>query len=210
MGLNVAYTTSPSLLVRIRDPENTDAWEEFVEIYSPIVRRYCFQRGLQISDVEDITQDVMTTVTTKIRQFDYDPRRGRFRAWLGTVTANRIKTLLAKNSKRVGKVLQAVDEKDQSEHRYADPDSDWVDIFSEQIFRIACDRIRSVSSETAWRCFESTWIHNLSPQEVARRLEIAVHSVYVNKSRVLKRLEKEVQCLADDLPMIDGMNCELN
>ena len=207
--VSVTYTTSPSLLLRIRDPNNTDAWNEFVEIYSPIVRRYSLQRGLQTSDVEDITQDVMATVATSIRKFDYDPRRGKFRSWLGTVTANRIKTLLARNSRRKGK-LQPVQAPEPADDRYRDPDSEWVTIFSERIFRIACERIRAISSETAWQCFESTWIHNLSPQEVAGRLEIAVHAVYVNKSRVLKRLEKEVQHLAEDLPMMDGINCELN
>jgi hypothetical protein len=36
--------------------------------------------------------------------------------------------------------------------------------------------------------------------EVAKETGIPVHSVYVNKSRVLQRLEKEVRMLADDFP----------
>ena len=32
-------TTRPSLLVRLRDPMDSRAWSEFVEIYGPLIRQ---------------------------------------------------------------------------------------------------------------------------------------------------------------------------
>ena len=46
-----------------------------------------------------------------------------------------------------------------------------------------------------------TWMENISAADVAAKLEIPIHSVYVNKSRVLKRLENEFLMLSDDYPL---------
>ena len=63
------------------------------------------------------------------------------------------------------------------------------------------DRIRSEFEPETWNAFESTWVLKESPARVASRLGTAIHAVYVNKSRVLKRLEAEVLKLAEDLPL---------
>ncbi|MEM8671344.1 MAG: sigma-70 family RNA polymerase sigma factor [Planctomycetota bacterium] len=193
--------TSPSLLIRIRDPEDSDAWGQFLALYTSIVRDYCIQRRLQPSDVDDLAQDVMTAVANSIRTFEYDPAKGRFRAWLGTVTANKIKSFLLKQSRRGG-VPSSRDHLVQvSNETVSDPDSEWVSIFSERIFSTACARIRSKSAETAWACFEASWIRKSPASEVAETLGIPVHQVYVNTSRIMKRLESEVRLLAEDSPV---------
>jgi RNA polymerase sigma-70 factor (ECF subfamily) len=185
-------------LLRVRNPNDVEAWEDFMSIYAAIVRGYCLQRRMQASDVDDITQDVMATVAEKIRSFEYDPAKGRFRAWLGTVTINRIRDWIGRNGKLPSPLLNIdTDEK----AAYQDPDSTWVAIFSEQIFRKACQRVRGGFADLTWDSFEATWIRNEAPAQVAKVLGIPIHSVYVNKSRVLKRLEAEVRALAEDLPL---------
>ena len=42
--------TRPSLLVRIRDPRDREAWGQFVEIYAPLVYEMARRRGLQDAD----------------------------------------------------------------------------------------------------------------------------------------------------------------
>ncbi|MEL6110376.1 MAG: sigma-70 family RNA polymerase sigma factor [Planctomycetota bacterium] len=197
--------TSPSLLIRIRDPDDSDAWRQFLALYTSVVRDYCIQRRLQPSDVDDLAQDVMTTVANSIRTFEYDPAKGRFRAWLGTVTANKIKSFLLRQSRRGG-VLNSRDHVAWAPNEaFSDPDSEWVSIFSERIFATACARIRSQTAETAWECFESSWMRKLPASEVAENLGIPIHQVYVNTSRVMKRLESEVRLLAEDSP-VAGLN----
>lgn len=204
-------TTSPSLLLRIRNPDDEDAWEQFLAIYTSIVRDYCFQRRLQIADVDDIVQEVMTTVTKAIKNFEYDPSKGRFRAWLGTVAANTIKSHLNKEAKR-RKTTEKLNDLETGSTtgidlaHCADPDSEWVEIFSERIFRAACTRARPHFSDVTWNCFEAAWIQNESAGDIAKNLGIPIHSVYVNKSRVLKRLEAEIRQLVDDLPVTSSVN----
>jgi len=192
--------TSPSLLLRIRDPHDGDSWETFQAIYRPMIHAYCTKRGLQEADSLDVVQDVMSAIHRSIQKFDYQPEKGRFRAWLGTVTANKIKTLKQKQSLNPPINLDQISSRASQTGNLpiADPDSDWIAIFSEHIFQTACDRVRSRVEVTTWSCFQATWVEHQPAFEVAAKLGIPIHSVYVNKSRVLKQLEAEVLLLADD------------
>lgn len=173
-----------------------------MNIYSVIVKDYCFQRRLSSTDTDDVIQEVMRKVSSAIRSFDYDPTKGRFRAWLGTVAANTIKSHMTATSRRSSKHATETDFGKPLESSQ-DPDSAWVEIYSERIFSAACKDIRPRFNPTTWACFESTWIQQKSARQVATELSIPIHSVYVNKSRVLKSLEEKIRYLAGDLPTID-------
>ncbi len=54
--------TKPSLLVRLRDPLDAEAWRTFVGLYAPLVYRYGRRRALQDADAADLTQEVMGEV----------------------------------------------------------------------------------------------------------------------------------------------------
>ena len=93
MSLDPDSVTSPSLLARVRDPDDEAAWEDFVDRYAPKIFAWCRQHRLQDSDAADVTQDVLCKLVAAMQRFQYDSRRGRFRGWLKTVTANAIHDL---------------------------------------------------------------------------------------------------------------------
>jgi RNA polymerase sigma-70 factor (ECF subfamily) len=185
--------TSASLLLRLRDARDGDAWDSFVAVYGPLVRRHCVRRGLQDSDAADVAQEVFARVAKAIRSFEYAPERGRFRGWLGTVVANEIATFRAKAGRRPADGGTADDA--------PGPDPSWDRAFTEHVLAVASDAIRPEFEPNTWAAFEATWVKGERPEDVAKRLGTAIHAVYVNKSRVLKRLEAEVMRLADDLPL---------
>jgi hypothetical protein len=80
--------TQPSLLLRIRDAFDAESWRTFVSIYAPLIYRSCRRRGLQDADAADVGQEVLAQVARSIREFEYQPGRGRFRDWLGSVVRN--------------------------------------------------------------------------------------------------------------------------
>src|SRR5437588_1688494 len=82
--------TRASLLVRIRDAGDEEAWTEFVEIYAPLIYGFSRKRGLQDADAADLTQEILRTVAHSVHRLDYDPKRGTFRGWLFTVVRNRL------------------------------------------------------------------------------------------------------------------------
>lgn len=193
-------TTSPSLLLRIRNQSDSHAWQTFEEIYAPVVRSFCRRRGIQEADVDDLVQEIMIRVAKAIRQFDYDPKRGRFRSWFGRITNNRVKSFLrARATQLTGRSDDIVFD------RIADPDSlsDWNVAFCQKVLTVACDRIRPRFEAQTWASFELTWLKQLSAAEAADRLNLPIHTIYVNKSRVLKQLEAEVRALSDEFPVYE-------
>src|SRR5271157_277367 len=88
--MSSAPETRPSLLIRVRNPADRAAWQEFVEIYRPVVLRLAQYKGMQAADAEDIAQDVLVAVAKAVEQREHDPKRARFRTWLQRVANNAI------------------------------------------------------------------------------------------------------------------------
>ena len=55
--------THPSLLIRLRDARDGAAWALFVEIYTPLIYRYCRKRHLQEADAAEVAQEVPVSYT---------------------------------------------------------------------------------------------------------------------------------------------------
>lgn len=191
--------TSPSLLLRIRNPDDENSWQRFNSVYSPVIRSYCRRRGIQATDIDDIAQEVMSSVAKAIQSFEYQPKKGKFRGWLATVTANKLRNFANKSTIEREKYVQYVDQLANK----PDSDSQWTELFMQQVFKAASDQIRQEVEDKTWRSFERTWIDGVPAAEVAEELGLPVHTVYVNKSRVLKRMESEFLMLSDDYPFTD-------
>ena len=103
--------TRPSLLIRVRDPADQAAWQEFVEIYRPVILRLARQKGMQAADAEDVAQEVLTAVAKAVEQREHDPKRAKFRTWLHRVANNAILDALTRGKPDRGSgdsALQAV------------------------------------------------------------------------------------------------------
>lgn len=78
-------TTNLSLLAKLRsDPADQKSWREFVEYYGAKIYAWGLQWGLQPSDAQNMTQDVLVSLSKQMKRFEYKPG-GRFRSWLKTV-----------------------------------------------------------------------------------------------------------------------------
>src|SRR5579884_1657537 len=91
--------TPASLLQRLRQPDSRQAWERFVDLYTPLIFFWGVRAGLPAQDAGDLVQDVFATLLTKLPEFDYDRDRS-FRAWLRTITLNRWRDLRRRQAVR--------------------------------------------------------------------------------------------------------------
>ena len=83
-------STRPSLLVRLRDSQDHEAWTQFVNVYGPLIYGFARRQGVQDADAADLMQDVMRSVSAAIGRLDYDRNQGTFRGWLFTVVRNQL------------------------------------------------------------------------------------------------------------------------
>jgi RNA polymerase sigma factor (sigma-70 family) len=196
--------TRPSLLARVRDVHDAEAWNTFVALYAPLVYRYLRQRGLQDADAADLTQEVMGAVARAIRSFEYRPERGRFRDWLRTIARRRLARFLHGRSCRPEETrdIEAMEDLEEIEDG---SDVEWDEAFSARVLVTALRRIRPCFEPMTWRAFERVWLEDRSAAETARELSIRIDRVYLAKSRVLKRLEKEVQEIVEDFSWLDAL-----
>ena len=185
-------TTQKSLILRIRDVSDADAWSHFVEIYGPLVYRYGRRQGLQDADAADLSQTVLTEVAHCIDRFDYDAAIGRFRNWLMVIARYKLSRLSKKQARHSGsgdtQMLNLLEQ-----HPAGDDFAEkWESEYRDHLFRWAAEQVRHEVEEGTWLAFWRTAVENRSPADVAEELGIKVGTVYVAKSRVLLRIRDKI------------------
>ncbi len=188
-------TTRPSLLLQIRNPHNTAAWTQFVEIYMPLVHRYAVRRGLQDADAADVAQDVFKAIAARASHFQYDPTRGSFRSWLYTVARSKLHNHLARRRKQEratgeSRVRQILESQPDSDH---EDETQWNIDYQRQMFDWGAQQVRPSVQEATWSAFWQTAVEQKPAGEVAELLGMSIGAIYVAKSRVLAQIRQRIQ-----------------
>jgi RNA polymerase sigma-70 factor (ECF subfamily) len=186
-------TTRPSLLLRIRDCADAQAWAEFVDIYAPLVFGFARRQGLQSADAADLTQEVLRAVAGAAARLEYAPQRGSFRGWLFTITRNRLRNFLASRRRHpVGSGDSAAQRLLEEQPARQEDEVEWDRDCERRLFAWAAEQVRTTCQETTWRAFWLTAVEGKSGKEVARVLGLTQAAVYLAKRRVMARLKEQV------------------
>jgi RNA polymerase sigma-70 factor (ECF subfamily) len=186
-------TTSATLLERLRNPLDQEAWSRFVRLYTPLLFYWGRKCGLQDEDVADLAQEVFAVLLRKMPEFSYD-RHKSFRAWLRTVTQNQWRDRLRRRQTRP---LPGDD------HRLAElaaPDD--IAALQEEEYRVhlvgrAMQLVLQDFEPTTWQAFWEFAVEGRPAAEVASEVGLSPAAVYGAKSRVLNRLRQELQGFLD-------------
>jgi RNA polymerase sigma-70 factor (ECF subfamily) len=191
--------TRPSLLVRIRDSRDRQAWDQFVEIYAPLVYQTARRRGLQDADACDLTQDVLRSVAQAIGRLEYDRRKGTFRGWLFTVTRNKLNSFVETQRREPrGTGGGQAESLLEAQANPTDESEVWNREYRQRLLAVAAEQVRPSFEETTWQAFWQTAVEDQPAKRVAARLRISVGALYIARSRVLSRLKSQVQALLDE------------
>lgn len=188
-----APVTRASLLLRVRNVNDDAAWSQFVEIYTPLVFRYCRGRGLQDQDAADVAQESMRAVAKAIAKFDYDPKRGKFRNWLLTVVQSKLLDFVVQQQRQPALASETSLRWKIDNDSLNAGESVWEADYYRAILNWAAERIRGEFQVSTWQAFWQTTIDERDGKEVAASLGLSVGAVYVAKSRVIARLKEEIQ-----------------
>ncbi len=192
--------TRASLIVRLADAQNEEAWHEFVRLYEPVVYRLARRRGFQHADAEELVQEVMLAIARAAEGWVPDPQRGRFRTWLHRIARNLMVNFLTRRKHQVwGTGKSDVQQMLEAE---SDPQSAVTQLFEveyrRETFRWAASQVEREVKGTTWQAFWLSTIDDLPAAEVASRLKISVGSVYIARSRVMARLRRLVDKARDE------------
>lgn len=191
--MNSAPDTRGSLLIRVRDPADQAAWYEFVEIYRPIILRLARQKGMQEADADDVAQQVLVAVAKAIEQREHDPKRAKFRTWLGRVAHNAILNALTRRRRDRGSGDSALLAVLNGHASHTGPDSDLLRLERRrEVFRWAVRQIRKEFRQATWDAFWLTAVEGRAVEVVAKELEKNRGAIYAARSRVIRRIQEKV------------------
>jgi len=189
--------TQGTLLVRIRDAQDTDAWGEFTALYSPLIQGFARKYGLQDADASDLTQEVLQLVAAAFKGQQYDASRGSFRGWLYTVVCNQVRKMLGR--RKAHQHGTGGTEAQLRLEQHISPESDesaaWNADFEQRMFVHAASQVRGDFKEVTWQAFWATGVEGRPAKEVAAELDLTVAAVYLAKGRVTARLKEQIQLL---------------
>jgi RNA polymerase sigma-70 factor (ECF subfamily) len=199
--------TRLSLLVRLTrsGPSDERAWREFVDYYAPVIYRWCVRRGLQDTDAQDVTQQVLLKLATKLPAFTYDPTKS-FRSWLRTLTYHAWADFLSERDEVASghptawAALTTAEAREDLLRRIEDE-------FDLELLEQAMARVRGRVEPATWEAFRLTALEGMPAAEVARRLGKQVATVYVLRSNVQKLLQAavaELEASRDPAPAPDA------
>jgi RNA polymerase sigma factor (sigma-70 family) len=191
--MNSDPETRASLLIRVRNPADQAAWQEFVEIYRPLILRLARQKGMQEADGEDVAQQVLAAVAQAVGQRKHDRKRAKFRTWLNRVAQNAILNALARGRPDRGSgdsALLAVLNQHQSP---TGPDSALLRLERRrEIFRWATRQVRKEFQPTTWAAFWLTAVEGRTVESVAGEIGKNPGAVYAARSRIMRRVREKV------------------
>ncbi len=185
--------TPSSLLERLRQPFEPEAWAQFVSLYTPMIYAWARRVGLQEQDAADLVQDVFVTLLRVLPTFDYD-RRQSFRRWLWTVTINQWRKDRNKPSNRMAVGLEGQPEPVAVAN---DLEGAWEAEYQHHLINQALLMMQADFEETTWKACWEMVANGRSAAEVATELSLTVGAVYAAKFRVLKRLRRDLEGLLD-------------
>jgi RNA polymerase sigma-70 factor (ECF subfamily) len=191
--------TSASLLERLRRQPDGESWKRLVDLYTPLLRGWLRRNLVPPDDADDLVQEVMTVLVRELPQFQYDRRCGSFRAWLRTITVNRLRMFwrsrrsrpLATGASDLARKLDELEDPHSALSRLWDHDHD------RHVAHRLLQLIEPEFEAATWRAFQRVALDGATPAAVAAELGISPNAVYLAKYRVLHRLRQEMQGLTD-------------
>ncbi len=180
--------TRSTLLARLTDRNDAEAWTTFNDLYRPMLVGYARKRGLNDADADDVSQQCIEAVLANIDQYQHT---GSFKAWLRTIAQNRIRDHFRKRrEQQIGSGLWAAQPDDQPA-----ADELWERHWLAEHLRYCVEKVRPDIAEHTYRAFVENVIEERPAAETAELLGLTVNPVYVAKFRVLERIRNMLRDL---------------
>lgn len=180
--------TSVGMLLQVLNGDR-HAWERFAVHCQHVISCWCRGKMVADSDLDDIVQESMLVVLTKIHQF----RRtgtGSLRAWLRAIAWRCRCEAISKS--------RSLDRLKETQNFYRGATSD-IELLEQQFDHLkeleSLERcltvVRQRVEAATWSAFQKHALEKLSGAVVAQELGLSVESVYAAKWRVLRLLRME-------------------
>ncbi len=190
-------STRLTFIMRLRDRADTLSWQEFHERYGQLLYRYARARGAGHADAEDVIQEVELYLFKAMDGFEYDVRKGRFRAYLRAAVVHAMGRRASREARQPA-VLDPQNFDYLAGQTEASADARWEREWQLHRLRWAMRAIADEFEPHTLKAFELHVLADRPVADVATELGLSTASVYQARSRVLKRLKERLAELDPD------------
>lgn len=189
----MSTNTRISLLERARSRDSA-AWRDIVELYGPLVASWCHKSLPDSHSVADCVQDVFASVSVSLDSFEPQHKTGSFRAWLWTVTRNKIRDQVRRTDRQTpatgGSTMLGVIQQHPDDMVQTDEPTN--DIELKELTQRALEQVRAEFEPKTWNAFWRTVVDGIATSVVADELQVTAATVRQHRSRVLRRLRQQL------------------
>jgi RNA polymerase sigma-70 factor, ECF subfamily len=185
-------TTSRTLLEKVRDRCDEEAWSRFVERYWRLIYWVARRAGLPESDAEDVVQEVFAKLVAAMPTFEYDRTRGTFRAFIRTIAERHI---VDRRRTRTRVTLPSGAGNDLETNEF---EVIWEREWQRSRILLALDEVAREIEPRTYQAFQLVALEGWSSNAAGEFLEMPIASVYQAKSRVIARLRERLQELTKE------------
>jgi RNA polymerase sigma-70 factor (ECF subfamily) len=166
------------------------------ELYAGLVYHWIRKSGLSPENAQDTSQEVFISVNRNLKEFQRTKADQSFRAWIRVITRRKITDHFRKNSgveKPIGGDKNPIDFATDKENEEDEENNQDQAI----VYKKALQFIKGEFADKDCRAFLLLVVDEIPAKDAAQRLGISVNSVYIAKSRILKRLLDVFEDLID-------------
>lgn len=195
------YNTRQTLLLKLKDQRDDQAWNDFYETYYRYIRAILWNMNLSEADANDILQSVMLKIWNKLPEFDYQSKKGKFRNWISIITANTARNYI-RSENRLYNCLNGEKSSwlDDYKNDVLPPEieeissKEWEKFVSSMAWENVSDGLSSKVKEAFERLMKGE-----STREIALALDINENTVIVYKNRVKNKMYLEIVRLQNEI-----------
>jgi RNA polymerase sigma-70 factor (ECF subfamily) len=189
-----AGTTNPTLLNRLGDWRDHEAWVDFVTRYDPVIRSASSRYRLDADTTEELCQRVWIDLARRMRSFRYDPGM-TFRGWLRRLCQSRAIDLLRKKKAEAARTLEVCAAasllQDAAECFDAEEGTASERPLLLRLAEEVQDGVRRRVEERTWQVFWSIAVQGQSVREASDAVGISYCAAFTAHKRVGRMLREE-------------------
>lgn len=193
--------TRRTLIERLKNWDD-QGWQEFFQTYGKLIYGVAIKAGLTDAEAQDVVQETVLTVSRNIRDFQYDPARGRFKSWLLHTTRWRITDQLRKRlpSDQPYRTRTSDRRRTSTTDRIPDPagcalERLWDEEWQQNLQQVALERVKRKVKAKQYQIFDLYVVKDWPVGKVTATLGVSATQVYLAKHRVGLLLKREIKKL---------------
>jgi RNA polymerase sigma-70 factor (ECF subfamily) len=191
--------TRSTLIRRVKDPQDGEAWSEFLDTYSGLIRRLALKAGLNEDEVQEVVHEVFIGVSRNIGGFTYNRAKCSFKHWLSQAVRWRIRDQIGRR-RPVSAAAAAGVASGAGPAADADAvaapsafEAQWEAEWQRHLIRTASERVKARVQAKQFQIYHLHVLRELPVPEVARRLRVSRAQVYLARLRVGRVFRSELK-----------------